>query len=433
MYTLLIIFIVKYSNRGTPSGDEKVYLVGTKDMEVFEVACSIVAAVIDPASILFGFGIILIFGPAGAGLFSAFFVTTFLLGFLAPKFWNKAETGQVHTLSNFVGLVVGKKSEFVYGLVTLLFVMTVVIGAYSANLDIFKHFLQLDKFSATVITFGLTLAYVVVGGFRTIVRTDVLQYVLMVLVFGAICLALPAVVTQVDYEFSKWFTGAFWMLGPVIFFQNIVKPAQWQPLLGAKSAEVATKGVFLGGLLYVALMAPIIYVAFTLKAVFPGTEPMQVFYQVVGTYFLDYSPFVFIAMVAALMSSVDTALFYVGTTAASIFNLKKYFKDVSGVRLIQVTIGVISFVTILLSMFVESFITFLLSTVPMVGVVVLPFFGGMLFDLKKFDKEIAISMVLGVVVFFFQFANPATDYIWNILPVVTTFAVFLVLSGIKKL
>lgn len=431
VYCGLLWWITTESRRGRVETEGEFYM-GERSSGVWSIACSSVSAIVEPVTIIFIFGLILMFGYAGAGIFTAYFVTSFLMVLLVPSFYNKAVSTNSLTLADFIKNNVGVKTEKLYAVITLLFVMGAIIGAYSANLGVFKFFLEMDKWTATILTFGITLGYVVWGGFRTVVRTDILQYVLMAVIFGAISFALPNN-SQVEWgTMGEWFSGAFLMLAPVFFFQNLVKPAAWQPILGARDVQTAQRGMLLGAVLMMVLILPIIYAAFILKVIFVGTEPMEVMFKMVDAYFVDYKPYVFIAFVATMMSSIDTALFYVGTLINRTFEIKKHFPEVSSTKISQILIIAVSIVALLLAMNIKSFQDFIMSIMPIVGIVTLPFIGSMLFDLKKFDKEIALSCVAGVLVFFYQFTYPATDYIWNIIPVVTTFIVFFILGGSKK-
>ena len=168
VYCGLLWWITAESKKGRVETDGEFYM-GERSSGVWSIACSSVAAIVEPVTILFTFGLIMIFGYAGVGLFVAAFATTFLMAYFAPHFYKKIRDTNSHTLAEFVKHVVGPWTEKIYAIVTLLFVLGAIIGAYSANLQIFKFFLELDKWTATLVAFGVTLAYVVFGGFRTVV------------------------------------------------------------------------------------------------------------------------------------------------------------------------------------------------------------------------------------------------------------------------
>lgn len=428
IYCLALFLITYYSKQKSGGTDTGEYFVGSRKSGVFSIACSTVAGVVEPVTILFTFGLIFLFGVAGAGLYVAAFLTFFFMTFLVPSFYNKAKEVEAENISDFIGKTIGRNTEIIFGIVTLLFVLGAIIGAYSANLSIFKFFLGLGKYPATLIAFGITIAYTVVGGFRTVVRTDILQYIIMSVVFIVLCFTLKDanVATQINFSID-WFKGAFLMIAPVLFFQNLVKPERWQAVLGAKDVETAKSGVALGTFLILVLIVPIIYAAFLLKNIFSGTNPMEVIFSLVDSQFAIYKPIIFVAFMAVMMSSVDSALFYLGSTATKVFRLKNYFENFGEIKIAQAVILITSTIALLLSMFIDSFMNFLMSILPIIGIITLPFIGAMFFDLRKNDKQIAISMILGLLVFAYQFINPVTDYIWNILPVVSTFIIFLVI------
>jgi len=443
MYTLIIIgyiaLLAYIALSAKKVSNTKDYLVGGQNLTTWQVASSITADVMGPSVIIFLFGLVLLFGTAGVGLYIVFFITNFLMGYIAYSYHkkNKAsskEGGVILTLSDFYKKQFGIKTEKLYAIISVLFAIGSIIAVYSLNLTVFKHFMKVDTVLATIISFGITISYVLFGGFRMLIKTDIIQLIIMLVLFLFIALTIP---TQIPYGEiftpSSWFAGAFWMFAPVLLFQNLAKPATWQPILGAKDAETAKKGFFYATGLFMVMVIPVIFAAFAIKGLYPELGGMDALLHTVTNLYPSYiAPMVFIGLMAAFMSTVDTLMFYTATNISNNLIPKKWRQKYNSLTFLRIVMVITSAITVLIAMFVPSFTTFILAIVPLIGITAIPLLLGSFVDTRGYDTGMALSLAIGVVVFAYLFMYPPVSYIWNILPVVATFLFFCAFLAISK-
>ena len=162
--------------------------------------------------------------------------------------------------------------------------------------------------------------YVLFGGLRSVVRTDIMQFVLMFLGFGLVVPfawvklgSLPEIVSELPMghttlagtltiqQIIAWFFIAGW---------TIVSPSFYQRCCAAKNEAVAQKGVFIAiGLWFLFDMLTLsagLYARFA----FSDIDPVMA-YPLLGQMVLPavFKGLFFIGMLATIMSSLDSHVF----------------------------------------------------------------------------------------------------------------------------
>jgi len=419
-YLLLLIGIMYKSYRANRTAKE--YISAKNSLGVFDIAASATAGVLDVASVFVLFGATLLFGAAGVGIWLAYLVATILIAILTPYFYDAVAGDDAWTFSDFFRVRFGKYTEKTFGIISSLYVLGLIVGIYSINLVLFAKFLDVGTYWATIISFAITMIYVLVGGFRGLVNTDIIQYVIMLVFLTAAAIFFPeAEGATASFEVSSMFTGAFLMLVPVIFFQNMVKPAAWQPIIGAKNKSTAIKGMWLAVVLNALVVVPLVWVSLSYAQLLPDSVPTEVLIDALGTVLPGFlTPVVFIGLLAALMSSLDSALFFIGTNVTHNLIPKRFSESFGELKLVRVVIVLVSLFAVLLSILVPDFVTLVFNLMPLMGVVALPFFIGLFVSGRGFDLGTAIAMVCGALSFAYMFVNPPAQFIWNLIPIVVS-------------
>ena len=110
-------------------------------------------------------------------IFCAFSLQTILVGlFVAPRL---RQYDKAYTLGNIMGYHYGKAVQFISGVITVILCTGVVGTITKASGDIISGFTGLPFIWAVVISASVVLLYSTVGGIKTVVMTDVLQFILL--------------------------------------------------------------------------------------------------------------------------------------------------------------------------------------------------------------------------------------------------------------
>lgn len=166
---------------------------------------------------------------------------------------RRARESESLTIPQRLGLAYGDKTALAGA--TIIFVMTVP-AAYILMLGVLCQFLF--GWSAWVGILGGTIfsiVYVYTGGFRSVVRTDLFQFVLMFVGFAVLLVILFAdygglsfLQTNLPSDHLSWHGGnSGWYIAVwyVIALATLIEPAFYQRCYAARTPRVAQRGIFI--------------------------------------------------------------------------------------------------------------------------------------------------------------------------------------------
>jgi SSS family solute:Na+ symporter len=180
----------------------------------------------------------------------------------------------------------------------------------------------------------LSLAYVVRGGLRAVVRTDLFQFALM---FGAFLVAavflvgthgLKPILNDVPSTHWTWHGGNSAQYVLVWFFialATLVEPAFYQRVFAAESPATARKGIIISVGFWIVFDCLSTTTALYARALLPaGTDPVLAFPQLASEAFPGWlAALFFIGMLATIMSTVDTNGFIAAATLSNLITRER--------------------------------------------------------------------------------------------------------------
>ncbi len=203
----------------------------------------------------------------------------------------------------------------------------VAVQVFAISL-IFTTFTPLDSTTGSVIAFLIMISYVLIGGFHSVVRTDLIQAIMMI-VF--IVILVPYLIldkyplnellskTQNIPDFYTFFAGVdnktllIWFLS--LFPAAFIDPGGLQRVFAAKRPQDAKNGLYYSAVLYVLFGLALMFLGVAAKAILPDIEasksvPLLIQHVLpVGLNGLMVATFIGIAM-----STADSALLVVSST-----------------------------------------------------------------------------------------------------------------------
>jgi SSS family solute:Na+ symporter len=179
---------------------------------------------------------------------------------------------------------------------------------------------------------GFSALYVALSGFRAVVRTDVLQ---MVLMYGGFFVLLPAALTHtggfeglwssLPSSHRSWDGGLGWQTVVVwylIALQTVVEPSFYQRVFAARNPETARRGVLLSVALWVVFDFFTVYSGLAARVLLPDlADPMAAYPALAGLVLSPWAAAFFtVALFATVMSTLDSYLFIAATTVGHDFS-----------------------------------------------------------------------------------------------------------------
>jgi solute:Na+ symporter, SSS family len=209
----------------------------------------------------------------------------------------------------------------------LLVLLMAVPGAYVLMLgDLLGIYLGLPLAWAVVLGTAFTIVYVAAGGFRSVVSTNILQFVLMYLGFivvlpvalhaagglSAVWAALPAA--------NRMWDGGLGTQAVVVWYfiamQTLVEPTFYQRCYAAETPAVARRGVLVSVGFWVLFDALTTFTGLTARALMPGLANPVLAYPELGRLVLPplANALFAVGMFATVMSTAHSYLFLAAAT-----------------------------------------------------------------------------------------------------------------------
>jgi len=234
-YILLTIYIISLIYIGIKdhnSEDKEGFIIADRKVGIIGTLSSLSASLRTGGGmmVLIGGGFILKHGFYNLGLGSM--LSAFVLGVIAPRVRKIAKEKGYITINQMVRDSVGICTEKVSSTIVLIFTLLGVAAQLYVLGKIVNTLLNIDSVSSILISVSLVGFYVCLGGYKSIIKTDILQFIIM-LSCWLILFYIP-VRTDVVFDISRVYTsqpllefisgimyGAFLMFAYGDFWQRI--------------------------------------------------------------------------------------------------------------------------------------------------------------------------------------------------------------------
>jgi SSS family transporter len=252
--------------------------------------------------------------------------------FVAPRLRVFTESLESVTVPDFIGFRFGSPSARVIAAVVVCFSSIIYMTAIFKGVGTLIEFLLgVPYVVAIMVVFVLVVGYTVAGGFHAVVRTDVMQGVLMVLaavvLFVGTTRAAGGLGTlldkgEIDPELLTFEAAPpLGILLGILFATTIkfvVEPRQLSRFYALKDPREARKGVWISSALFLvtfSCLAPIgLYAHRIVGSGVQDTDQVVPEMLATGVFGPLATALLFVAILAAAMSSLDSVLLVVATT-----------------------------------------------------------------------------------------------------------------------
>ncbi len=311
LYVFLIISISYFFSKKETTED---FIIGARGVSAVPLAISLSTSWLGGGAL--ALILYFVFNDLPAYLFLALGAVTNLLVFsyFVKKPYELARKNNWVTMTEMVHGIFGKKSGyFVLIFVFILFLVWLLFEIVGSGLVLSNVTALTYNQSVFLISIVIGL-YLLFGGFKSLIRTDLIQSGLLIFVFIS-CLYLTKDAPDIDYKSYvvdkpglswKGFIAGFFGFFALQFSESTV----WQRVLAAKSAEHAQKALVYTSAFYIVTYGLIIYLIILGGSLFQDTQDEKLFsfiaYETLpswlGSLFL-------VSILCIIMSTVDTILF----------------------------------------------------------------------------------------------------------------------------
>lgn len=315
LYALVCIAIGFWSSRGKKDED---YLIAGRKMTYFGFVSSVVASYIGGAAIVAYSAYVYEFGISAIAVFAGTAIGFLIFIPYALKLRKISGEKKFLTLSDWFYYKYDKKTGLLSAIVLFIVYFGMLLNQFIAGSSILAHISGLSYEMALLISASIITIYLLAGGFKSVVKTDIFQYIVLFVLFvllGVILIRGDQSFTHELVDFSRMdpmMTIVFILFGILIIFQSA---EYWQRVYAAKNEGVVIRGFRTSAVLVVVTGLAVSIVGLSAHLHVPGIESRNAFAE--GLTVLISPRFIGAALVllfAAIMSSADTIIFVLASS-----------------------------------------------------------------------------------------------------------------------
>lgn len=264
--------------------------------------------------------------------------------------------GRYYTLADYFKHNYGKKIARLVSLITIFLMFGYLLMNLMAGSKIFEFFTGWPFWLCSIIVMLVVLIYILMGGFKAVVRTDMVQYFAMIIILGLLALSLftGSLIPASEWNLFSADIGTmvgFFLVGILFPF---AMPDMWQRVYASKDKKTLKSGILISVGFYALFAILLGLLALTVKVQFPGINPdlalVHGFANLLPSGLLGLS---LVLLFAAIMSSTDT---YIFTGASAIIQDFFNWDKEKTVKYIRRIVFVLAILATLFSIWIQDLV-----------------------------------------------------------------------------
>lgn len=314
----LIIFAIGFWVKKRESVRE--YLNADRKVGLLQTTASIVAVMggmILVAQATLGFEM----GIAAAWYFAGFTLGMIFLGLCVGKVKKLATEKNFLTLADYFAEKFDHKNRILSAVIIFTALFFLLVGQFIAAGSLFSPLLGINYSAAVLLMMVGVLVYLVLGGFKAVIKTDLLQFFIMAIVFGSILFVINIGNYTPEQINISSVGGSYIIIFLLLGTFAVLSGADiWQRIFSAKDTKTARNASFISAILFFIFGTVLTVIGMAAKNNFPNIKSEEALYY--GLFHLVPLPLMGIAIVfviAAIMSTIDTELFYLSSSISKDF------------------------------------------------------------------------------------------------------------------
>ncbi|OGZ01160.1 MAG: hypothetical protein A3B13_03560 [Candidatus Liptonbacteria bacterium RIFCSPLOWO2_01_FULL_45_15] len=409
LFITIVAIIGVVSSRKETEDD---FMIAERKVEGVQVATTMSAAFFDGAFLAIYIAYVYQYGFSAIWLFIGLALGLLLLKKYAWKIKQKADELKIYSMPEYFFRILGKKNGLMFSFFLVLQFFLLLIVNLVISGKVLSAIFPIPYFLSVVIGGAIVLTYLLLAGFKAVVRTDFFQVIIaFIMTFSVVIFLLGKTYIPVS-EFNLGTLGFGNIIGFLVLagFGIMVAPDLWQRIFATKDERNLRRGLNYSVFIILIFAVVVSVVGLATKQFFPNILPENA----LVTGFSNLLPFGLkelgmVLLYAVTLSSSDTVTFVV----SSIFtrDLKNYsqkYTDESMKKLTRFFMILFIVLAILVSIFYQNILTLGFSLASL-NIALFPIvFGSLYWKLKQ--QAVFLSLVLGflsiVVLFFANQLNP---------------------------
>ncbi len=375
---------------------QKNFILGGRNLGFIDIFSSVIAYMRTGSNLAFWFGFVAFLGFGSIWILISFYTAFIIMSLLANK---AAKLSKERNFTTFPDLIAERQgrimsilvSSFSFYVITIMTISQLFIAG-----SVVGELTTIGNFLGTTVCAGLVALYIFFGGFQSVVKTDIFQAIVIVLIALSAYLFLPLPEMT---EFTTEITNVNW--GYIIGFGLIgfAVPAStdmWQRFFAVKDEKTLRPAIFTAlavDILIVIGLIIFIKLVLSMTNADGNTDLFSGLFTSVNQFPIATALFG-LFIVSALLSTIDNQIFNMASiTAKNILKIDTETNDKVFIKTLRVTSILSLAIFVMLSLMVTNFMQWIVDTYAFVGVITPFIFYGVI--TKAYSEKL---LVLGTLI-----------------------------------
>lgn len=335
IYAIVAVVIGIIASRKESEDD---FMIADRKVSGIQMVATITAGLFDGAALSIYIAYVYQFGFSAIWFFLGMSLGFILFRHFSARIKRRADELGVYSMPEYFFRLIGPRTGGMFSLfLGVQFFVYLVVNFIISGKVLAQIFPMLSYGSSVVVGGLVILTYLLMGGFKAVVRTDLYQFLIMILMSLSVGYFLWGASAVSGREFDLVGMG-FGNIASFLILAGLgvlVAPDLWQRVFAARDVRTLKSGFGYGAFILPVLAIVVTTVGLATRKLFPGLEPEDAL--VVG--FAELLPygvreFGLVLLYAVALSSSDTVAFVVSSIVTrDMKNYTKRFEDESMKRM----------------------------------------------------------------------------------------------------
>ena len=243
---------------------------------------------------------------------------------------EKATEYNVYSMPEYFFRILGKRNGLMFTVFTLAELSALLIVNLIISGKILSSIFTLPYWASVIIGGAIILSYLLLAGFKAVVKTDFFQLVIMFVMSLSVAIFLfgKTTIGSVDFNFSSASIGQAFGFLVLAGLGIMVAPDLWQRVFASNDEKSLKKGLAYAGFILLILGTCITVLGLATRHAFPSIRPEDALvYGFSNLLPLGLKEFGIVLLYAVALSSSDTEIFVISSIITR--DLKNYTKKYS--------------------------------------------------------------------------------------------------------
>lgn len=402
IYILIVVFIGYISSK---QESEDGFMIAERKVEGFQVAATMSAGFFDGAILSIYLAYIYQYGLSAIWFFIGLSLGFLLLKKYAFRIKQKADELKVYSMPEYFYRLFGKRNGLMFSIFLILQFFLLLIVNFIISAKVLSAIFPIPYFFGVIIGGLVILTYLLLAGFKAVIKTDYFQLIIMFLMSLTVGLFLLGKTPIPVSDLNLSSAGSGNIVSFLIFglFGIMVAPDIWQRIFATKDEKNLRRGLTYSAFILPLLALIISVVGLATKQFFPNIVPENAL--VVG--FSNLLPlglkeFGMVLLFAVALSSSDTVTFVVSSIITrDLKNYTKKYSEESMKKLTRFLMIFFVFLAVLIGIFYQNILALGFSLGSLYLALFPVVFGSLYWKLK--EKAVFWSLLLALVSVFILF------------------------------